>query len=76
MKNIKLLAVGSILLVAIFAWGSYAEPKTNQSAQRWEYKIVYTASEDELNRLGGQGWELTTVYGAGSTPYCMFKRAK
>ena len=75
MKNIKLLAIGSILMVAILAWGIYAAPKANES-KRWEYKIAYTSSEDELNRLGAQGWELTTAYGAGSTPYCIFKRAK
>lgn len=75
MKNIKLLVIGSILMVAILAWSNYAAPKANES-KRWEYKIAYTASEEDLNRLGGQGWELATAYGAGSTPYCIFKRAK
>ncbi len=75
MKNIKILAIGTTLMVAILAWGSYAAPKINEN-KKLEYKIVYTASEDELNRLGAQGWELTAAYSTGSTPYCIFKRAK
>jgi len=29
--------------------------------QRWEYKSVKGASEQELNQLGAQGWELVAV---------------
>ena len=75
MKKFKPLAFGSILVVVILAWANYATPKTNES-HRWEYKIVYTASEDELNRLGGQGWEVATAYGSGSTAYCILKRSR
>ena len=75
MKNKTLLIVLAILVVGTFGW-------TNRSVQgsspggKWKYKIVYTASEDDLNHLGAQGWEVTTAYGSGSTPYCILKRAK
>ena len=80
MKNSKLLTIVVILLIGIFAWNSYASQRRSLT-RKWEYKIVYTASEDELNRLGTQGWEVTTAYvgltnGTGSTPYCVLKRPK
>jgi len=75
MKNLKVLILGAILLVATMAWANYATPKPTP-VKTWEYKIVYTASEDELNHQGTQGWELTAAYSSGSTPYCIFKRPK
>lgn len=31
--------------------------------QRWEYQIVYMATEAQLNELGANGWELVTECG-------------
>jgi len=64
----------------VFAWTSYAA-KENPTGAKWEYKIAYTSSEDELNRLGREGWELVATYTGDSnrsisTPYCVFKREK
>ena len=75
MRSMKLLVIGAILMVAIVSWGNQAAPKANEG-KRWEHKIAYTASEDELNRLGAQGWELAAAYSTASTPYCVFKRVK
>jgi hypothetical protein len=79
LKNASLYVVVAILLSSVFAWTSAAKPKPRKPS--WEYKIVYTASEEELNSLGTQGWELTTCYvgrsnGSVSTPYCILKRTK
>jgi hypothetical protein len=38
----------------------------------WEYKVANTLTEEELNKLGEQGWELVTVEGK----ICVFKRPK
>ena len=79
MKNIKFLTI-AVILVAGSTWTNPAVRNTSVPSQ-WEYKIVYTGSEDDLNRLGSQGWEVSTAYvgltnGTGSTPYLVLKRAK
>ena len=62
----KSLWVVSLLLVAVlFAanWGSRAQV---QARRTWEYKVVVaqygaqpaSISEQDLNRLGAEGWEL------------------
>jgi hypothetical protein len=75
MKNSKLFTILAILLLGVFVLTNHSV-QGGSLAGKWEYKIVYTASEDELNHLGAQGWEVTTAYGTGSTPYCILKRAK
>src|SRR4051812_21578312 len=69
-------------------------PRSVEAGQRhWEYKVVTWGAliagkdgrkpaEEELNKLGQEGWELVSV-DAGSTdrnhlrePSCFFKRAK
>jgi hypothetical protein len=43
------------------------------TVQKWEYKVVgHTLAEEELNRLGREGWELVVVAGAGSVNCTMF----
>ena len=73
----KLLIIALILLLSMFAWTTYAE-KENPNGSKWEYKVAYTASEVELNRLGRDGWELVTTYGSpdrsNSAPCCILKR--
>lgn len=76
----KCLMVALIVFLSMFAWTSYAAKESPKSS-KWEYKVAYTASEDELNRLGGDGWELVTTYvsapdRSNSTPYCILKRAR
>jgi uncharacterized protein DUF4177 len=41
--------------------------------QRWEYKVVDDVpSEDELNKLGADGWELIAITATGSA-YCRIR---
>jgi hypothetical protein len=30
--------------------------------QKWEYKVVSSLTEETLNALGEQGWELVAIY--------------
>ena len=45
--------------------------------QRWEYKVIVQSatSEEELNALGAEGWELVGVIGLPDTSQFYFKRA-
>ena len=39
--------------------------------QKWEYKTLsYAPSEEQLNQLGAQGWELV----AANEAFCFLKR--
>ena len=71
----KSLWVVSLLLVAVlFAanWGSRAQV---QGRRTWEYKVVVaqygaqpaSISEQDLNRLGAEGWELVETRVVEST---------
>lgn len=45
--------------------------------KKWEYAIMhYMASEDSLNALGAEGWELVHVGAPDSDgdKFCVFKR--
>ena len=58
-------AYGFIALVAVlvlFTWTGFGQKK-NQRTVTWEYKLTGRAStgEQELNKLGAQGWELVAV---------------
>ncbi len=69
-KSIALMIAASALFLA----GCCTTPRT----ARWEYKVVEAPSgEDELNRLGDQGW---SVVGATTStrgvPVYVLKRAK
>jgi hypothetical protein len=40
---------------------------------RWEYKQVLNVDDEELNKMGRQGWELVCSGGKGGN-YLFFKR--
>jgi hypothetical protein len=46
--------------------------------QRWEYKVILqsVASEEELNALGAEGWELVGIVALPETAQFYFKRAR
>lgn len=46
--------------------------------QRWEYKVILqrVASEEELNALGAEGWELVGIVALSETTQFYFKRAR
>jgi hypothetical protein len=46
--------------------------------QRWEYKVIVQSavSEEELNALGAEGWELVGIVALPETRQFYFKRAR
>jgi hypothetical protein len=46
--------------------------------QRWQYKVIVQSavSEEELNALGAEGWELVGVVALPETRQFYFKRAR
>ncbi|MCM1484243.1 MAG: DUF4177 domain-containing protein [Muribaculaceae bacterium] len=80
MKKIILLLAAAIIAVGLNSCSNNAEP------QKWEYKILQIwgmdrgsffskgiqVPEDELNRLGDEGWELVDVYSRVETVHPNF----
>jgi len=77
MKNVKSVAAAAVVAVALVAW-RYAASDGSLSRVLWEYKFErLTLLEIEggkdgrpnfvknLDRLGGEGWELTAIQPAG-----------
>ena len=52
--------------------------QTQEKGQQWEYKTISTStSDEELNKLGEENWELVaTAVGSSSCGRLMFKRPK
>jgi Domain of unknown function (DUF4177) len=46
--------------------------------QRWEYKMIFQGamSEEELNALGAEGWELVGLVALPENTRFYFKRAR
>lgn len=44
--------------------------------REWEYKVVvvFSPTEDWLNKMGSQGWELVTVWDTPARRLAAFKR--
>ena len=65
MKSKSLWAVG-LLIVALLSFGNWGGKAQTHQRKTWEYKVVVeqygaqpaTLSEQRLNELGAEGWEL------------------
>jgi hypothetical protein len=75
---------GLILAVAWFSRAPVgAQEKPNPAAQKWEYKVVLPAilddpreNQDQLNKLGAEGWDLCAARVGGGPSYFILKRPK
>jgi hypothetical protein len=81
-----LIVIVAALFFGVVGWTSYGQKQRTQQTT-WEYKVVYvpgvrSMSEQAMNSLGAQGWELVTfqainnegvTIGAGNY---FFKRAR
>ena len=86
--KIRLIAIAAIVLFGLVGWTGYGQRQPQRVPQiTWEYKVQYVPgvrnmSEEMMNKLGAQGWELVTyqainneggTIGAGNY---FFKRAR
>ena len=61
------------VLLCLAGWTAHAQLQRSSPAGRaYEYKSCDCRTDDDLNRLGAQGWEIATVQGI----YIIFKRPK
>jgi hypothetical protein len=81
MKKILAPVAIVVALLCVFGWSGYAQKKP--FPPRWEYKALrdQDLSDQTLNQLGAQGWELVSVtaYGdltSGHSQTAYLKRAK
>jgi hypothetical protein len=63
-RRYLLAALLALLVLSVSAW-------TQVSRVQWEYRIEASLSQDKLNKLGADGWELIT-----GGPTYFFKRPK
>ena len=87
--NFRFVAIAAVVLFGLIGLTGYGQRQQPQRAVQtnWEYKVLYvpgvrSMSEDVMNKLGAQGWELVTyqainneggTIGAGNY---FFKRAR
>lgn len=62
-------------LLAASVYGRQAAPPARQA---WEYKQSCKPKDDDMNRLGAEGWEMVSAIYTGNTGVtCLFyKRAR
>jgi Domain of unknown function (DUF4177) len=78
--NLILCIVGLLVFLAWSINGQVNQSKGRSAA--WEYKIITLVTEEKLNELGAQGWEVVTVTPAVPTgsstgaSICYLKRAR
>ena len=85
--KIRLIAIVAIVLLGLIGLTVYGQKQQRATQTNWEYKVLFVPgirnmSEEMMNKLGAQGWELVTyqainneggTIGAGNY---FFKRAR
>ena len=74
-------SIAFVVILVLFTWTAFGQKK-NQPRVTWEYKLAGIGvpgerTEQDLNKLGAQGWELVSAYddGRGGTTLYL-RRAK
>ena len=87
-KHVRRLVILSILAAFCFTSSSICaqtqsgagrQPRKRTAIVRraiWEYKVTSTMSEEELNKLGAEGWELVAATAYPDNAALYFKRRK
>ena len=85
-KKVWLIGIAAAILLGLVGWTGYGQ-KQRAPQMTWEYRVIFVPgvrnmSEETMNKLGAQGWELVTfqainneggTIGAGNY---FFKRAR
>ena len=76
LKRYTLLIAATIILFGFLAWSGNAQKKSSKKVG-WEYKEAIGLSEQQMNALGANGWEMVgfSVDDNGNK-FMYFKRAK
>ena len=65
----------ALFLVVLLTWTAFSQLQKGQTQHPvWEYHDGANLQIKELNDLGAQGWELTTIVPYGTDYYYVFKR--
>ena len=56
-RNSMLLMAGLLMLFLTVGWTVYGQKKS-ATGQTWEYRSGQNLSEEQLNSLGAEGWEM------------------
>ena len=86
-KKVWLPCIAALVLFGLVGWTGFGQRSQSALLIKWEYKVMYlpgarNLSEEALNKMGAQGWELITfqavnneggTIGAGNY---FFKRAR
>lgn len=80
-KTLLIVIPFLVVLAAGNLFIGQARAGVERGREQWEYKVLDSSgrqnTENSLNQLGGQGWELVTAYDAGSfigTRYTLKRR--
>jgi hypothetical protein len=84
MKNRFYMSLVAFLLLCLLGWAQYAKAQRSGSMkQTWEYQVMVfkdisaVNSIPGMNKLGADGWELTSVFqDSGGYFLAYFKRPK
>ena len=74
-KNARIFISLILSILLIVGWTVYGQRSAPQRPV-WEYKIANNLSEQQLNELGSQGWEMVTATADGGNFAIYLKRAK
>ena len=72
-----ILIVIAMALLCLTGWTGYAQKESPRPKRAvWEYKVENGLSEEQINQLGSEGWELVAVSSTNNQSYEFFKRPK
>jgi hypothetical protein len=74
-KNFLAFCFLILATLTVSGWAIYGQ-RSASLKPAWEYKIIGPGTEQQLNELGSQGWELVAATAENGNYRCIFKRAK
>lgn len=71
-----ILVVFLVVACLGIALTAYAQLQKVTTHQAWEYRDGANLQIDQINKIGGEGWELVQVVTYGRDYYYIFKRPR
>ena len=57
LRQVIALVILAVAVSAVAGWSGYAQ-KRNNARVAWEYRSAVNVPEQDLNKLGAEGWEM------------------